>query len=282
MNDLATEFEGHRTHLRAVAYRLLGSVHDADDAVQEAWLRLSRSNADEIDNLGGWLTTVVSRICSDQLRGRTARREDALDEATAIPGEAIRPDDEAMLADSIGVAMLVVLERLSPAERLAFVLHDMFALPFEEIATITGRSPAAVRQLASRGRRRVQEPDASPEADRTTQRQVVDAFLTASRGGDFQGLLHLLDPHAVVRSDGEAVRMGSSPLTEGAAAVAETFSGRAQGARLALVDGYAGAAWQLRGETKVVFAFLVQDGRITEIELLADPETLASLDLALA
>jgi len=280
MQEIATEFEAHRTHLRAVAYRLLGSVHEADDAVQEAWLRLSRSDADEIDNLGGWLTTVVSRICLDQLRSRRTRREDPIDDTTPLPVEAVRPEDEAVLADSVGVAMLVVLERLSPAERLAFVLHDLFALPFDEIATITGRSPAAARQLASRGRRRVQEPEHSPEADRATQQRVVDAFLTASRGGDFQGLLDLLDPDAVVRPDGAAVAMGAEPLVTGAEAVAETFSGRAQGARLALVDGYAGAAWRHRGETRVVFAFTVEDGRITEIELLADPEVLGVLDLA--
>jgi RNA polymerase sigma factor (sigma-70 family) len=279
MQDVTTEFEAHRTHLRAVAYRLLGSVHEADDAVQEAWLRLSRSHPHEIDNLGGWLTTVVSRICLDQLRSRTSRREAALDETTPLPGEAVRPEDEAVLADSVGVAMLVVLERLSPAERLAFVLHDTFGLPFDEIATITGRSPTAVRQLASRGRRRVREPDASPEADRATQRRVVDAFLTASRGGDFRGLLDLLDPDAVVRADGAAVERGAQPLTLGATAVAETFSGRAQGARLTLIDGYAGAVWRHQGETRVVFGFTVEDGRITEIELLADPDVLASLDL---
>jgi len=279
MRDITAEFEGHRTHLRAVAYRLLGSVHEADDAVQEAWLRLSRSDPDEIDNLGGWLTTVVSRICLDRLRSRTTRREDALDETTPLPGDAVRPEDEAVHADSVGVAMLVVLELLSPAERLAFVLHDLFALPFDEIATITGRSPAAVRQLASRGRRRVQEPEHSPEADRATQRRVVDAFLTASRGGDFQGLLDLLDPDAVIRADGEAVRLGSQPVVAGAAAVAETLSGRAKGARLMLVDGYAGAAWSPQGQPKVVFAFTVESGRVTEIELLADPEVLGSIEL---
>lgn len=279
MKDLAEEFEAHRTHLRVVAYRLLGSVHEADDAIQEAWLRLSRSEPDEVDNLGGWLTTAVSRICLDQMRSRTSRREDALDDSTPLPGAELRPEDEMVLADSVGVAMLVVLERCSPAERLSFVLHDMFGLPFEEIATITGRSTAAVRQLASRGRRKAQDSEHSPEGDRATQHRVVDAFLTASRGGDFAGLLDLLDPGAVIRSDAAAVRLGSQPKVDGAAAVAETFSGRAQGARLTLVDGYAGAAWKHRGVIRMVFAFSIEDGRITEIELLADPEVLASLDL---
>jgi RNA polymerase sigma factor (sigma-70 family) len=286
------QFEAHRTHLRAVAYRMLGTVHEADDAVQEAWLRFSRLDdqaARAIESLGGWLTTVVSRICLDLLRARTTRREEPLEarasasvpEAAVVAADAAgHPEHEAELADSVGRALLVVLETLSPAERLAFVLHDLFALPFDEIATTMGRSPAAARQLASRARRRVQAPESAPEADRATQRRVVDAFLAASRGGDFQALVDLLDPGAVIRADAGAVRMGSAPMISGAEAVAETFSGRAQGARVALLDGYAGAVWARGGAPRVVFGFTLEEGRIVEIELLADPATLARLHLA--
>jgi RNA polymerase sigma factor (sigma-70 family) len=279
-------FEEHRTHLRAVAYRMLGTVHEADDAVQESWLRFDRlddENVREIQNLRGWLTTVVSRICLDLLRARTTRREDPLGahgSAVVAADAAGHPEHEAELADSVGRALLVVLEALSPAERLAFVLHDLFALPFDEVAGTMGRSPAAVRQLASRARRRVQTPASAPEPDRATQRRVVEAFLAASRGGDFQALVDLLDPGAVVRADAGAVRMGSPAVVSGAAAVAETFSGRAQAARLALLDGYAGAVWTVAGTPRVVIGFTVEDSRIVEIELLADPEGLARLDLA--
>jgi RNA polymerase sigma factor (sigma-70 family) len=286
------QFEAHRTHLRAVAYRMLGTVHEADDAVQEAWLRFSRLDdqaARAIESLGGWLTTVVSRICLDLLRARATRREEPLEarastsvaEGAVVTADAAgHPEHEAELADSVGRALLVVLETLSPAERLAFVLHDLFALPFDEIATTMGRSSVAVRQLASRARRRVQAPESAPEADRATQRQVVEAFLAASRGGDFQALVDLLDPGAVIRADAGAVRMGSAPVISGAAAVAETFSGRAQGARLALLDGYAGAVWARGGVPKVVFGFTLEEGRIVEIELLADPAGLGLLDVA--
>jgi len=268
---LAAEFESHRARLRAVAYRMLGSVHEADDAVQEAWLRLHRT--DGIDNLGGWLTTVVGRVCLDMLRSRSSRREDELAEydATVEVTASGHPEFEAELADSVGSALLVVLQSLAPAERLAFVLHDMFAVPFDDIATVIGRSPTATRQLASRARRRVQQPDLPAES---SDRAVVDAFLEASRAGDFERLLELLDPNAEVRADAAAVQMGSEALVTGAHGVAETFAGRARGARPALLDGGAGAAWLRGGETKVAFGFTVVDGRIVEIELLADHDVL--------
>jgi len=265
---LAEAFEAERNRLRSVAYRILGSAHEADDAVQEAWLRLQRSEG--IDNLGGWLTTVVSRVCLDMLRSRSSRREDAyaeVEDAAVIDDQPGHPEFEAELADSVGGAMLVVLQTLAPAERLAFVLHDMFAVPFEQIAKIIGRSPAATRQLASRGRRRVQQPDA---VTGTGDREVVDAFLAASRSGDFEKLLSLLDPDAVVRSDAAAVLMGSEELLVGARTVAETYTGRAVALRPALVDGAPGAAWVHAKDIKVAFAFTVVDGLITEIELLAD------------
>src|SRR2546425_4072347 len=250
---LADRFEAHRSHLRSVAYRMLGSAGEADDAVQEAWIRLSRSGAADVENLGGWLTTVVSRVCLDMLRSRTARREEPLDppvhEATPGPGlpDGIDPEQEALLADSVGPALLVVLETLAPAERLAFVLHDMFAVPFDEIATIVGRSPAAARQLASRARRRVQGATA-PDVDRARQRAVVDAFLAASRGGDFAALLAVLDPDVVLRADPTAGRMGATAEGRGAKAVAQAFKGRAQAAQPALVNGAAGLVWVAGGE----------------------------------
>jgi RNA polymerase sigma factor (sigma-70 family) len=277
-DEIAVAFEEERPRLRAVALRMLGSSAEADDAVQETWLRLDRVDAGDIDNLAAWLTTVVSRICLDLLRSRTTRREDPLDMRPEVAG-GDDPVREAELTDAVGSALLVVLDTLSPAERLAFVLHDLFALPFEEIAAITGRSSAAVRQLASRGRRRVQAPEQLPEADRRSQRRVVDAFLAASRGGDLAGLIEMLDPEAVVRADTVAVAMGSAGVTEGAAAVAEMFSGRALGARLSAIDGYAGATWSIAGELKVAFAFTLEDERIVEIELIADPEVLARLDV---
>src|SRR5437763_6093184 len=230
---LTDRFEAHRAHLKAVAYRMLGSASEADDAVQEAWIRLSRAGADDVANLGGWLTTVVSRVCLDMLRSRSARREEPIDTPVPEmgPGQAapVDPEQEALLADSVGSALLVVLETLAPAERLAFVLHDLFAVPFDEIAAIVGRSPAAARQLASRARRRVQGATADPIADRARQRAVVDAFLAASRGGDFTALLALLDPDVVLRADEAAVRTGNiAAEVRGAAAVAETFAGRAR------------------------------------------------------
>ncbi len=220
-NDgLADRFEASRNHLRAVAYRMLGSMSEADDAVQEAWLRVSRSGTSGVENLGGWLTTVVARVCLDLLRSRKSRREEPL--GVHLQDPIANPEHEALLADSVGLALLVVLETLAPAERLAFVLHDMFAVPFDEIAPIVGRSPAAARQLASRARRRVQGAATVSDTDRARQREVVDAFLAASRGGDFAALLAVLDPDVVLRADRAAVEMGSAKEVRGAAAVADT------------------------------------------------------------
>ncbi|MDF2744867.1 MAG: putative polymerase sigma factor [Actinomycetia bacterium] len=276
---LAERFEAHRPHLRAVAYRMLGSAAEADDAVQETWLRASRAGADEVDNLGGWLTTVVARVCLNQLRSRRSRPEAPLDDQAAeLADGAADPEAEAVLADAVGPALLVVLDTLSPAERLAFVLHDLFAVPFGEIAEILGRSEAAARQLASRARRRVQGAEA-PEGDRARQRLVVEAFLAASRKGDFEALLRLLDPRVVARADAAAVAAGAEAEVRGARAVAGTFVGRARFARPALVEGAVGAVWAPGGRPRVVFAFTVSDGRVAEIRLLADPERLAELDL---
>ncbi|MGH7460911.1 MAG: sigma-70 family RNA polymerase sigma factor, partial [Longimicrobiales bacterium] len=238
-NDwLAERFESNRTHLRAVAYRMLGSRTEADDALQEAWLRVSRADTSAIENLGGWLTTVVARVCLDQLRTRKSRREESIDRQVAASQEnALDPEQQALLADSVGLALLVVLETLTPAERVAFVLHDMFDLPFDEIAPIVGRSATAARQLASRARRRVQGANARPDADRSRQRTVVDAFLAAARSGDFTALLALLDPDVVLRADAAAVLSGAEEEVLGAAAVARTFAGRASAAQPALIDG---------------------------------------------
>jgi RNA polymerase sigma-70 factor (ECF subfamily) len=279
---LAARFEENRDHLRAVAYRMLGSQQEAEDAVQESWIRLSRSDTGSIDNLGGWLTTVVGRICLDMLRLRRGRPEQAVGEHSPALTDHDVPDPEleAMQADSVGLALLVVLETLTPAERLAFVLHDMFAVPFDDIAPIVGRSPAAARQLASRARRRVQGTPEVPDADSTRQREIVAAFLAASRGGDFEALLEMLDPGVVLRADDTVVAKGGAvAMVRGAAAVAETFSGRAKAAKLALVDGLAGLVWAHRGEPQVVFAFAVTDGRITAIEMLADAEYLREVEL---
>ena len=287
MNDhdwLAERFEAHRPHLRAVAYRMLGSASEADDAVQEAWLRLDRADTSEVENLGGWLTTVVARLCLDMLRARTSRREEPvgahLPDPIASPQDGIDPEQEALLAEGIGLALLVVLDTLTPAERVAFVLHDMFAMPFDQVAAVVGRSPAAAKMLASRARRRVQGTAAVPDPDLTRQRAVVDAFLAASRGGDFDALLAVLDPAVVVRADRAAVLAGADREVRGAPAVADTFSGRARLARPALVDGAAGAVWAPGGRPRVVFAFTIAGGRIVEIDLLADPERLRQLDLA--
>jgi RNA polymerase sigma factor (sigma-70 family) len=285
-SDSVTEgFEANRAHLRAVAYRMLGSLTEADDAVQEAWLRLNRSDTSSVENLGGWLTTVVARVCLDMLRSRESRREEPLGAQGPDPivsGEVgVDPEHEAVLADSVGLALLVVLETLTPAERLAFVLHDMFAVPFEQIADIVGRSPTAARQLASRARRRVQGSAAVPDVDQPRHRHVVDAFLAASRGGDFDALLALLDPDVVLRADRAAVDMGADGEVRGAAAVAGTFSGRARVAQLALVDGVVGAVWAQGGKPRVVFGFTISRGKIVEIDLLADPDHLGQLDLAI-
>jgi RNA polymerase sigma-70 factor (ECF subfamily) len=286
---LAERFEANREHLRRVAYRMLGSPAEADDAVQETWLRLSRSDTSAVENLGGWLTTVVARVCLDMLRSRKSRREESLD----VPGETggpepaasgeggIDPEHEALLADSVGLALLVVLQTLTPAERVAFVLHDMFDLSFDEIAAVVGRSPAAARQLASRARRRVQGAPAVPDADVARQREVIDAFLAASRGGDFEGLLAVLDPDVVVRSDAAAVRLGGTAELRGAAAVAESFRGRAQSARMALVNGAVGVVVAPRGQLLLVLVPKIAGGRVVEIETIAEPEHLRRLDLSI-
>jgi len=280
LEDWPTErFEENRSHLRAVAYRMLGSLDEADDAVQEAWLRLSRADTSRVDNLRGWLTTVVARVCLDMLRSRKSRREEPL--GSELPEPVPGPEHEVMLADSVGLALLVVLETLTPAERVAFVLHDLFDLPFDEIAPIVGRTPAAARQLASRGRRRVQGGTAVRGGNHTRQREVVDAFLAASRGGELDALLALLDPDVVLRSDGAAVRVGAASEVRGAAAVAATFFGRAKGAQPALVDGSAGLVWAPGGRPRIVFAFTIEGGRIAAVDLIADPERLDRLKLKL-
>lgn len=305
---LAERFEADRAHLRAVAYRMLGSLSEADDAVQEAWLRLSGSDTRKVENLTGWLTTVVGRVCLDMLRTRRSRREDPLDVYVPDPivsgTEGADPEHEALLADSVGLALLVVLEALPPAERLAFVLHDMFGMPFDEIAPIVDRTPAAARQLASRGRRRVRgtgsEPATAPESDPARGREVVDAFLAASRGGDFEGLLALLDPDVVLRVDvggptgdapaGDAAGVGApaagawaSKVVRGARAVSEqalTFRRLAQVTRPVLVNGAPGlVAVDAQQRPLSLAAFVVRDGKITEIDILADPARLSRLDL---
>jgi RNA polymerase sigma factor (sigma-70 family) len=285
-NWLAVRFEEHRTHLRAVAYRMLGSVSEADDAVQEAWLRLSRSDAGEIQNLGGWLTTVVARVSLNMLRSRRSRHEEPIGIHVPDPivdrADGTDPEHEALLADSVGLALLVILETLSPAERLAFVLHDMFGVPFDEIAPIVDRSPEAARQLASRGRRRVQGERTVPDADPATQRQVVDAFLAASRHGDFEALLEVLDPDVVLRVDlGPA---GGSREVRGAAAVAGQALGYSRldlVMRPALVNGVAGVLSMRGGEPFSLGAVTVRDGRIVALDILADPARLRELDLAI-
>jgi len=290
MNDhewLAERFEENRSRLRAVAYRMLGSLSEADDAVQEAWLRLSRTGGDEVQNLGGWLTTVVGRVCLDQLRMRKARREDSLEvhvpEPVVSRPDTVDPEHEALLADSVGLALLVVLETLTPAERLAFVLHDMFAVPFDEVAPLVDRTPAAARQLASRARRRVQGAPA-PDTDLGRQREVVDAFLAASRGGDFEGLLAVLDPDVVLRADAGGAPDGLSKLVRGARAVVEqalTFSRFAPFARPALVNGTPGLVTAQGGQPLAVMGFTLAHGKIVEINILADLARLSRLDLSI-
>jgi RNA polymerase sigma-70 factor, ECF subfamily len=276
---LAERFESNRDHLQSVAYRMLGSRAEADDAVQETWLRLARSDTREVENLRGWLTTVVARVCLDLLRSRKSRREESLDPGVAEPARGA--EHEALLAESVGLALLVVLQTLPPAERVAFVLHDMFDLPFEEIAPIVGRTPAAARQLASRARRRVRLSPERPEKDIGRQRVVVDAFLAASRRGDFQALLALLDPEVTMRSDAAALLMGAQPEVRGAKAVAEQFAGRAKVARPALVDGAVGLVWAPGGQTRVYFAVTVVRGKIAGIDLVADPQRLGRLEVSL-
>jgi RNA polymerase sigma-70 factor, ECF subfamily len=286
-NDvLAQQFEEHRGHLRAVAYRMLGSASEADDAVQEAWLRLSRSDAGEIANLGGWLTTVVARVCLDLLRSHEARREEPLDthvpDGIASHEDGIDPEQQALLADSVGLALLVVLDTLNPAERLAFVLHDLFDVPFEEIAPIVGRSPAAARQLASRARRRVRrqppEDDEAPDTDLAAQRAVVDAFLAASRDGDFPALVAVLDPDVELRANEVAARAQAPRAARGAEAVAQQLLGRAKALRVALVGGAVGAVYAPGRRVVVAFAMTIVEGRIAAIEIISDPQRLSQLN----
>src|SRR5918993_3994177 len=285
---LTRRFEEHRTRLRAIAYRMLGSSSEADDAVQEAWLRLSRSGAEGVENLGGWLTTVVARVCLNILRSRRSRREESFEETldARMPDPVVGyaggddPEQAALVADSVGLALLVVLETLTPAERLAFVLHDMFGMPFGEISPIVERSPAAARQLASRARRRVRGAAPVPDADLGRQREVVDAFLDTSRGGDLDALLAVLDPDVVLRADYGAA--GASRVVWGARAVAGqalTFSQFAPFARPALVNGAAGLVTAPGGRPLSVMGFTVRRGKVVEIDLLADPERLGRLDL---
>jgi RNA polymerase sigma-70 factor (ECF subfamily) len=284
---LADRFETERSHLRAVAYRMLGSLSDADDAVQECWLRLSRADSGAIENMGAWLTTVVGRVCIDMLRARQSRREESLGNVEPETGtgaqyeDTIDPEEEALVADSVGLALLVVLDTLNPAERLAFVLHDLFDVPFEVIAPIVDRSPDAARQLASRARRRVRGTGAAPDADLAPQRTVVDAFLAASRAGNFDALLTLLDPEVVFRTDRIAVATGVREETRGAVAVAKQFLGRAQAARSVLVNGAVGVVVAPRGRLFVALQVSIKGGKITEIDAIADPEYLRALDLAL-
>jgi RNA polymerase sigma-70 factor (ECF subfamily) len=286
-DDLARQFEAHRAHLRSVAYRMLGSMSEADDAVQEAWLRLSRSDASAVDNLRAWLTTVVGRVCLDTLRSRRTRREEPLGPRVPEPivgrADGFDPEHEALLADSVGLALLVVLEELAPVERLAFVLHDMFAIPFDEIGPIVGRSPDAARQLASRARRRVRGAP-PPDADLARQRRVVDAFLAAARDGDLQALVEVLHPDVVLRIDRGGRRTSEPSEYRGARVIAERASAlRSLGslARPALVNGAAGIVLAREGHAPIAVAgFTVTDGRIAEIDLLADPTRLGAVDFS--
>lgn len=276
---LAEEFEAQRPHLRAVAFRMLGSLAETDDAVQEAWLRLQSAASSGIENPGAWLTTVVARICLDMLRTRKSRREEPLDtEGRILPRAEPDPEQEALLAEAVGLALLVVLTRLDPSERIAFVLHDMFALPFEDIAPIVDRSVDAARQLASRARRRVQGAE-PPAAELPKQRAAIDAFLSASRANDLGALIAVLDPDVVFQSDAAAVRMGGPSEARGAEAVARLFAGRAQAARAALVDGALGAIVAPRGKLLLVLRTTIEGGRITAIQAVADRAILQGLEL---
>jgi len=283
---LAEEFEQHRAHLRAVAYRMLGSASEAEDAVQESWIRLGRADVSDVENLRAWLTTVVARVCLDMLRTRTSRREDSLD--TYVPDPVITradgdPESDAMLADSVGLALLVVLETLEPAERLAFVLHDVFGMTFDEIAPIVDRSPAAARQLASRARRRVQGRASNADRDLRQQRRVIDAFMAAAQKGDFEGLVAVLDPDIVLRADGGALA-GLSRVVRGASAVASqaaTFSRSGLSGQLVLVNGHLGfVSRRPDGRLFSVMGFTIAGGKVVEIDILADPKRLSRLDLS--
>lgn len=286
-DDLTATFEANRPRLQAMAYRMLGSLTEAEDAVQETWIRLSGSDAERIDNLGGWLTTVLSRVCLGVLRSRRTP-ERPIEAADAGP-EVFTPEDEAILADTMGPALLLVLEALTPPERLAFVLHDLFAVPFDDVAPIVGRSPATARQLASRARRRVQGADEMPSGDRRRQQEIVDAFLAASRRGDYEALVSLLDPDAVLRADRAAVEMAAAnraqgapllaPEIRGAQGVATALIGRATAAKSAVIEGTPGAAWVVRGRPRAAFAFHVIGSTIAEIEIVTDPVVVDALEI---
>jgi len=275
---LAERFEAHRPRLHAVAHRMLGSAAEADDAVQEAWLRLSRSGTEGVQNMGGWLTTIVARVCLDLLRSRQSRHEEPVGEHLPEPASDADPEQQALIADSVGLALIVVLDTLTPAERLAFVLHDMFDVPFDQIAPVLDRSPAAARQLASRARRRVRAASPNPGIDPARQREVVNAFLAAARGGDLAALVALLDPDVALRTDPDGVRLGAPAEILGAHAVAGVFAEYGGGARPALVGGLAGAIWAPGGQTRVAYVFTVAGGAITAIDRVADPERLRELD----
>lgn len=281
---LAVAFEASRPRLRSLAYRMLGSHAEADDAVQETWLRLGRTDPGGVDNLGGWLTTVVSRICLDRLRARRTRSEEPLGTGADERTSERRQDDpaeQALMADSVGAALVVVLDALGPAERVAFVLHDVFAVPFVEIGEVLERSPEAVRQLASRARRRVQGSAPTADLDLVRHRAVVEAFLQAARGGDFESLVQLLHPDVVMQPDGAAMRMGSLKALRGAGAVASALSGGAQAAQVAIVDGVAGLVWAPGGPVRGVIEFTVVDGRIVAIDVTGDPERIRRSDIVL-
>jgi RNA polymerase sigma factor (sigma-70 family) len=289
-DSLAAQFEKNRSHLRAVAYRMLGSLTEADDAVQEAWLKLSRSDAGSVENLGGWLTTVIARVCLDMLRARKSRHEESLEEHIVAPVESpvrsrsLDPEQETLLAESVGLALLVVLETLAPAERITFVLHDLFAVPFEEIATIVGRSPAAARQLASRARRRVQGADAASGAELTSQRKVVDAFLAALRARDFHALVAVLDPNVVITADAVAQPVEAMREIRGAENWAKGAITAARGARAAqpaLIDGAVGLVIAPKGRLFRVLRFTLDNGKIAKVEVVGDPERLRKFDFAL-
>ena len=285
---LMQRFAEDRGRLMTLAYQMLGSRGDAEDAVQEAWLRVSRADGGRVENPAGWMTTVVARVCLNMLASRRARREEPAGtlppepaelHASLRPASQAGPEDEALLADSVGAALMVVLDTLTPAERLALVLHDVFGVSFGEVSTIIDRSPAAARQLASRARRRVQGAAAASDAARSRKREMVAAFLAASRGGDFGALLTLLDPDAVLVADPAAVQMGAAAEVRGADAVGATFAGWAKGARLALADGVPAAVWAPGGRPKVVFTFTISDGKITGIALDGDPDRLREVDV---
>ena len=281
-NLLAEQFDHHRPQLRAVAYRMLGSLSEAEDAVQEAWIRLGRSDSSTVENLGGWLTTVVARLCLDILRTRKSRREEPLAELPpeSAGGHESEPEQELLMADSVGLALLVVLDKLSPAERIAFVLHDMFDLSFGEIAAVLGRTTDSTRQLASRARRRVRGNREVSTADVADQRELINAFLAASREGDFGALMSVLDPDVVFRADPAAVRAGGESEMRGADVVAKSFLGRAQAARTALVDGALGAVVAPRGRLFLVLCFNIERGKIVGIEAVADSQRLGEMELA--